>query len=258
MSRDVGIADRLRAAGLNVVEVPGWRTRGSDQFAPRGFVLHHTAGTRSGNSPSLNICVNGRAGLPGPLCNIYMARDCTIHVVAAGRANHAGAGSWHGLSGNASVYGLEVENVGTPTEPWREDQLDTIARAVATFPVATDLVCQHKEWAPNRKVDMHTVSGAEMRRRVAEVRAPKPEPAPTPPSKPSPVEDVMPLARLMRTKDDPQVWLVDGYLQTRRRVTSEAGLNDLRTLHRESPLLVTEDVRIVGPAVLAEIDDVSP
>lgn len=37
------LADVLRAAGLPVHEMDGWRTRGIDRFDPIGVVLHHTA-----------------------------------------------------------------------------------------------------------------------------------------------------------------------------------------------------------------------
>jgi hypothetical protein len=117
VSRDLGLADRMRDAGLDVVEVAGWQTRGSSSFSPRGFVWHHTAGPRTGIAPSLGVCINGRRDLPGPLCNLFLDRAGTVYVVASGRANHAGAGSWAGLTGNASVYGLEIENVGTPPSP---------------------------------------------------------------------------------------------------------------------------------------------
>lgn len=164
MGWDQGIANKLRAAGLNVVEVAGWQTRGSSSFSPKGFVRHHTAGPASGNSPSLNICIYGRSDLAGPLCNVFQARDNTIYVVAAGRANHAGTGGWKGLSGNSTVYGIEVENTGT--EPWREDQLDTTARVCAALTSNVDLTCEHKEWAPNRKPDRHTVNGQAERERM--------------------------------------------------------------------------------------------
>lgn len=168
MGYDVGIADRLRARGLNVVEVAGWRTRGSSSFNPRGFLWHHTAGPRSGNSPSLNICIYGRSDLPGPLCNVFQARDNTIYVVAAGRANHAGSGGWRGLSGNSSVYGVEIENIGNNGEPWRLDQLDTAARVAAALLGNPDASCHHKEWT-SRKPDMHTVSGDAMRQATRNV-----------------------------------------------------------------------------------------
>jgi peptidoglycan hydrolase-like protein with peptidoglycan-binding domain len=181
--RDTGIAQRLRNFGLTVVEVNGWQTRGSDAFNPRGSVDHHTAGPRRGNAPSLNVCINGRADLPGPLCNVLVGRDGTCYVVAAGRANHAGTGGWGGLSGNASVYGVERENVGDGSEPWTLQQYDTAARVHAALVSAAggraDLVCGHKEWAPRRKVDAWGVDGNVMRQLVRD-RLGRPAPAPTP------------------------------------------------------------------------------
>lgn len=185
---DKGIADRLRAKGLNVVEVAGWHSRGSSTFNPQGSVDHHTAGSANGNSPSLGICINGRSGLPGPLCNVFVARDNTCYVVAAGRANHAGLGGWRGLSGNSSVYGVERENVGYgDREPWREDQTDTAAKVHAALMEGKDvsLVCMHKEWT-TRKIDAHTITGADLRARVAAYLGQSPAPSPTPTPTPSP------------------------------------------------------------------------
>jgi hypothetical protein len=115
MGRDTGIASRLRDAGLRVVEVDDWQARGSSDFGPKGSVAHHTAGSSSGATPSLNTCINGRPDLAGPLCNVFQSREPDgrdiAYVVAAGKANHAGEGSWNGLTGNASVYGLETEHI---------------------------------------------------------------------------------------------------------------------------------------------------
>lgn len=185
MARDIGLANRLRDAGLRVVEVAGWQTRGSASFHPRGSVDHHTAGGASGNAPSLSICIYGRSGLPGPLCNVLIGRDNTCYVIAAGRANHAGRGGWNGMSGNSSVYGIERENVGyNSREPWRTDQTETAARAHASFGVAPGNVCEHKEWT-SRKIDAHTIKGVDMRALVAHYQGttsppPKPTPTPTP------------------------------------------------------------------------------
>lgn len=167
--RDLGIADRLRVYGLKVVEVAGWQTRGSSTFHPRGSVDHHTAGGRYGNAPSLNVCINGRSDLPGPLCQVFIARDNTCYVVASGRANHAGKGSYAGVTGNSNVYGIEHENTGTGSEPWREDQRVTAAKAHAALLdwKRSGFVCEHKEWAPTRKIDKWDQSGSDMRNRVA-------------------------------------------------------------------------------------------
>lgn len=172
MPRDLGIATRIRAKGVSVVEVDGWRGRGSDTFHPKGSVDHHTAGSIHGNCPSLGICINGRPAtrtskaLPGPLSQVLQARDNTAYVIAAGRANHAGQGSWRGLYGNSSVFGLERENIGNISEVWRPDQTMTAAKIHAALiePYASaEYVCEHKEWAPGRKIDAHTIMGAAMR-----------------------------------------------------------------------------------------------
>lgn len=185
MGYDTGIAARLRTAGLNVVEVAGWQTRGASTFDPRGLVDHHTAGPRTGNIPSLGVLINGRAGLPGPLCNIATARDNTIYVVAAGRANHAGEGGWRGLSGNSSVYGNERENVGTSAEPWRPDQHAAAARANAALlrgrGIDAAMHCEHKEWT-TRKPDAHTVPGDHMRALVRSFLSTPGEPPTDPPN----------------------------------------------------------------------------
>ncbi len=181
---DTGIADRLRAAGLKVSEVAGWQSRSAGSFDPRGSVDHHTAGPATGNAPSLDVCINGRSDLPGPLCNVLAARDNTMFVIAAGRANHAGSGSWRGLSGNSSVYGIERENVGTNAEPWRPDQTDAAARAHAALirgRADASMVCRHAEWT-TRKPDTHDVDGNHLRALVADylagATAPPTEPAP--------------------------------------------------------------------------------
>jgi hypothetical protein len=187
LSRDLGIADRLRAAGLRVVEVAGWQTAGSDSFAPGGSVNHHTAGPSSGSTPSLLTCIEGRPDLSGPLCNVYQSREPSgvdvAYVIASGRANHAGEGGWRGLSGNASVYGLEIEHDGLTALP--QGRIDTAARIhAAMFTGDPANVCQHREWTYNpatgssRKIDAATnVDGADFRQRVADARRPPPSSA---------------------------------------------------------------------------------
>jgi hypothetical protein len=159
MARDTGIAARLRAAGLRVVEVAGWQTRGSTTFSPRGSVNHHTAGGSSGAAPSLNTCVYGRPGLSGPLANVVQSREPggndIAYVVAAGRANHAGSGGWKGLSGNSSVYGLEIEHTGVAPLPEARQRIAARVHA-AMFRGDPVMVCQHREWASSRKIDAAT------------------------------------------------------------------------------------------------------
>lgn len=185
MARDLDIANRLRKRGLKVVEVNGWTQRGSDSFNPRGVVCHHTAGPAKGVAPCLGVVTNGRPGLSGPLCNVYIDRNNVCYVVAAGRANHAGSGDWSGLSGNSSVYGIEHENVGTSAEPWTTAQLFThgiVAAALIEGRADSSKVCMHKEWT-SRKIDMHSVLGGDMRKLVSALHAQwKQQQNPTPPA----------------------------------------------------------------------------
>lgn len=160
------LPDVLEAAGLKVAECVGWRTRGrGDVGTIRGVICHHTAGASQGVMPSLNSLINGRAAsahakpLMGPLAQLGLGRDGTFFVVAAGRANHAGVGSWQGIdTGNTSFIGIEAENTGIG-EPWAEVQLDAYYRGVAAIlkhiDVSEIMVCGHKEFAlpQGRKID---------------------------------------------------------------------------------------------------------
>lgn len=157
------LADVLRAAGVKVVEVPGWQSRGRGEMgAVKGVICHHTAGPKNPvGTPGLSIIINGRGGpspLPGPLSQLYLAPDGTCHVVAAGRCNHAGAGRWRGMAGNSSSIGIEAENPGDGS-PWPAVQTDAYAQIVAAIlshlGLSADDCCGHKEFATprGRKID---------------------------------------------------------------------------------------------------------
>ncbi len=147
----------LLDAGLKVAEQPGWRTRGrGDVGTIRGAMCHHTAGSKTGIMPSLGVVTNGRLDLPGPLSQLCLGRDGTFFIVAAGRANHAGAGNWQGVTtGNSSFIGIEAENTGRTTgpsaDPWPAVQLDAYRRGVAAILEKIDanaiMCCGHKEYA---------------------------------------------------------------------------------------------------------------
>ena len=126
------LADVLRAGGLAVVEVGTWRTRSTGSMQnPTGVLGHHTAGPAGGNYPSLNVVVNGRPGLSGPLAQLGLGRDGTWFVIAAGRANHAGVGvlPWVPQDrGNEFLIGVEAESTGQGD--WTAAQLDAYPRGV--------------------------------------------------------------------------------------------------------------------------------
>lgn len=151
----------LRAAGLKVAETEGWVSRGRGEMGPvRGVMCHHTATRGGGNMPTLRVLQRGVPGLQGPLCQLGLGRDGTYYVVAAGRANHAGAGVWNGVkTGNSSFIGIEAENAGDGSEPWPEVQMDAYRRGVAAIlghvRAGADMCCGHLEYAlpKGRKID---------------------------------------------------------------------------------------------------------
>jgi hypothetical protein len=156
------LADVLRQGGCNVTELAGWETRGRrGAFGPvKGVLCHHTAGPYTGNAPSLNLIVNGRPDLAGPLSHLHLARDGTFTVVAAGRCNHAGLGTWQGVTaGNTSFIGIEAENAGNGSDPWPDVQMEAYAKGCAAILKhigAAPIMCVgHKEYAlpPGRKID---------------------------------------------------------------------------------------------------------
>lgn len=167
----------LRRAGLNVVEVDGWRTRGHGQFAAvETIVCHHTAGPASGLMPSLRVVTHGRSDLPGPLCNLGLGRDGTVYVVAAGYAFHAGT-VLHGTYANDHSIGIEAEATGVTS--WPEVQMKAYARLCAAlcehYGIPVSRVLGHKEVAAplGRKIDPN-FDMASFRRRV-ELAKPDPE-----------------------------------------------------------------------------------
>ena len=67
--------------------------------------------------------------------NLGIGRDGTYYVIAAGRCNHAGKGSWKGVTtGNSSFIGIEAENTGLSNDtPWPDVQMDAYRRGVAAI-----------------------------------------------------------------------------------------------------------------------------
>ena len=170
------LADALRAEGCKVKEVDGWKNRGrpasSGQFEPFGTLWHHTATTTSYSNPNptLNLCINGRSDLPGPLCQVLIGYDGTCHVIAAGRANHGGEHSGFGPfprgDCNAMMMGWEIDYNGS--QPMSPQQKDAAARASAAclkrWKKDQSYVAIHKETSVTGKWDTGGVPGDEARR----------------------------------------------------------------------------------------------
>lgn len=148
----------LRGAGLKVVEVDGWRDNNRNHKGPwgpvHGVMLHHTV--TKGTAASVNLCFNGHASLPGPLCHGVIDKAGTVHLVGNGRANHAGPGDKDVLAaviaedplpadnstevdGNRYFYGFECVNLGDNKDAWPLAQVEAMIKASAA-------ICEHHGW----------------------------------------------------------------------------------------------------------------
>lgn len=187
----------LKAEGCKVREHTGWKTHERDDetgkpFGPvHGVMIHHTAGAHT-----LEVIYNGHSELPGPLAHAHIAKDGTVTLTSAGRANHAGGGDARVLAqvtdesysdkptaptkhdgspgaadGNDAFYGFECENLGTGKDPWPEAQLDAIERASAAicraYGWSSKSVIGHLEWS-DWKIDPKGFTMPFMRGRIAE------------------------------------------------------------------------------------------
>ncbi len=144
----------LKGAGLKVALVDGWENRGRGDVGDiLGVICHHTVGSKNGNMPSLNLLINGRPDLAGPLAQLGLGRDGTYYIIAAGRCNHAGRGAWQGvITGNTNFIGIEAENTGRPNDlPWPDVQMDAYRRGVAAILKhigrGDEFCAGHKEYA---------------------------------------------------------------------------------------------------------------
>lgn len=179
------LATICRAAGLKVVEVAGWQTRGRGPLtAAKTIVCHHTAGPSAAADPSpypsLRVVRDGHFNqrtqqwtLHGPLANLGLGRDGTVYVVAAGYANHAGQVRDPSYS-NTHSLGIEAENDGIG-EPWPAVQMAAYVRLCAALVNAYGLtsarVLAHREvCAPvGRKIDPTGIDMPSFRAQVARV-----------------------------------------------------------------------------------------
>jgi len=168
------MADLVAALAPLGLDLRNYRVAGLGPLEPRAVLWHHTGSAAgSGDLPSLGIVLNGRpwAGpngetyLPGPLANVLIGRAGTVAVITDGKANHAGAGAWPGLSGSQVMIGVEVENDGIG-EAWTPGLLAICARVAVqlgkVFGIPPTSQIGHKEWAqpPGRKTDPSFDMGA--------------------------------------------------------------------------------------------------
>jgi hypothetical protein len=162
------LATWLRAVGLTVVEVDGWqrRARSSGGYAagqPSCIMWHHTA---SQTTPQNDVSFIVNAS-DGPLSNLYLARDGSVWVIAAGATNTNGKGGPLTVSRgtipvdgmNTRAVGIEAANSGLG-EQWPAVQIDAFFALsnclCANLGLLPSDLASHAAWAPGRKIDPAT------------------------------------------------------------------------------------------------------
>jgi N-acetylmuramoyl-L-alanine amidase len=168
------LADVCRDAGLVVNEVDNWQTaaRNSGGYAegrPWCVMWHHTA---SNTTPANDVAYIVGGSDDAPLANLYLARDGSVTVCAAGCTNTNGSGGPVTMSKgtvpqdsmNTYAIGIEAANDGRG-QTWPPAQIDAyfalsdaLANAYGLDPAD---VCTHAEWAPTRKIDPATAAAVE-------------------------------------------------------------------------------------------------
>lgn len=248
----------LQTAGLKVAEQPGWTTRGQGEMGTvRGVICHHTASLGEGVMPSLHSLTNGvrrkdGSFLEGPLAQLGLGRDGTFFIIAAGRANHAGKGSWRGITtGNSSFIGIEAENRGGPDDKWPDVQMDAYCRGVAALlrriGADVDMCCAHKEYAPVRKPFDPRFDMDEFRRQVRAIMSGTGAVRPL-----IPAVDDKNRPTLRRGAHGDEVKLIQEKLKCEvDGIFGAVTEAEVRKLQRKSSLV---DDGIVGPKTWAELD----
>lgn len=144
-----------------------------------GVLWHHDVSPRSGTYPLRSMLRDGRKGLTGPLCHIGFDRNGVVHVVGAGKANHAGTGKVTGVvrnGGNTRLIGIEMTSAGTRPWDWTAAQLREMPKLGAAlgdiFGFGSSKNWAHYEYSNGGKIDPAGLPGAMpgLRSRIAAVR----------------------------------------------------------------------------------------
>jgi hypothetical protein len=170
-----GLAVALRSAGLVVVELPGWQTRGRSNNAmyadgrPWCVMWHHTASAGDG-AWDADYCTFGSPD--APLTNLVIGRDGVVYVCAAGPTNTNGKGGPLTFSRgtvpadsmNTHAVGIEISNngVGMPYPAAQIDACFAASNAIcAAYGLEPDDIAEHVDWAPGRKIDPATATAVQ-------------------------------------------------------------------------------------------------
>lgn len=179
---DAGFVKFCREHGVDVVEMPGWQSRGEGgYFDIRGVLLHHDAmGLHNDNVPQF-MSQNGESG-----SQLWIKYTGQLYVLAAGLKWHAGAGRGFrnipANGGNAYCAGIETDYSGSGARPVAIDKtIHLVTKCLVNYyrmDPQNDLAL-HKEYAPDRKIDLSNFDANSWRALAGQPfnpEAPKPEP----------------------------------------------------------------------------------
>lgn len=117
----------LRAAGIEVVEHSGWRTRSNGELSSTlHWVWHHDA-SNPGDSPGVPAYMIGNYRKAG--AQLWVDRRGRWHIIATGVAYHAG--KVRGSVGNSNSVGIETDH--TTGESWPSALLDSLRKGTAAL-----------------------------------------------------------------------------------------------------------------------------
>lgn len=127
----VWLADVIRAYGVKVEELPGWKQWGNGDFgAIKGIIVHHT-----GHNTTSAQYIARNPGLGNALSSqIHLSRSGVATLCGVGIAYHAGRGSYHGWqTNNANWESIGIEAQSDGTSAWPKAELDAYYRICAAI-----------------------------------------------------------------------------------------------------------------------------
>lgn len=127
----VWLPEVLRAFGVKVVEMPGWKLWGNGDFgAIKGIIVHHT-----GHNATSAEYIARNPGLGNALSSqIHLSRDGVATMCGVGVAWHAGRGSYPGWqTNNANWESIGIEAQSNGTDPWPKEEMDAYYRICAAI-----------------------------------------------------------------------------------------------------------------------------
>jgi hypothetical protein len=231
----------MRAAGVTVVEVPGYATRGwkDRTFTPTAVVWHHDA-SPPGDSPGVPTWMAEQLDGTGNGAHWWVSRSGVWWAVAALWCPHTGA-VLPGMPDNDNAWGVETDH--TTGEEWPTAQLVSMRRGTAVLldVIGEDVTALHMHKTickpKGRKVDPFGIELDDEREAVRRTRTEDIDMTPEESAQLSRIETA--LKTLTERKDatggftvawptDNRIWLVDAAAGTRWAVPSPDVLTALR------------------------------